>query len=368
MTDKTWKDNSKTKEIIEILKKHDSVVIYDLETTGISRKKDRILQFSAIRYRLPEFEEMDRRNIFIKCPFSIPEELTKINHIDDELLEKKGIEQPEAFKDISNFIKEDDFIAGYNNNSFDDVFMENLYQEYEKEFKVADNIDIYKYVKTIVPPDKVMHMDPKSKKMKPSYKLEYVMGYYDPENTIKFHDAIGDVSATAYVFKMAVEDGKKYVKERDSLEESRKEITRKKVNILSINLFAPTTMIQRVYVNTDQGVFYYDDIKHIWQAKSGNIASIDVDSLIEDSFKLTGTTNETDFFKAMKKIRAINNCNFVIQSVKKLKANTYKVFYKEKTYELIQYEDKDGKSHFLYDGIITNTIKELLERLRLESK
>lgn len=368
MTDKTWKDNSKTKEIIEILKKHDSVVVYDLETTGISRKKDRILQFSAIRYHIPGFEEMDRRNIFIKCPFSIPEELTAINHIDDELLEKKGVEQTVAFEDISNFIKEEDFIAGYNNNSFDDVFMKNLYQEYGKEFKVADNVDIYKYVKTIVPPDKVMHMEPKSKKMKPSYKLEYIMSYYAPENTIKFHDAIGDVSATAYVFKMAVEDGKKYIEERDSLEESRKEIVRKRIDILSINLFAPTAMIQRVYVNTDQGVFYYDDIKHIWEAKSGNIASIDMESLIENAFKLTGTANETDFFKVMKKIGTINNCNLIIQSVKKLKANAYKIFYKENTYELIQYEDKDGKSHFLYNGIMTNTVKELIEKLKLEFK
>ena len=66
MTDNKWKDTSRTKEILSILENTASVVFYDLETTGRSYKKDRILQFAAIRYDMKNGMALDRINLFIK--------------------------------------------------------------------------------------------------------------------------------------------------------------------------------------------------------------------------------------------------------------------------------------------------------------
>lgn len=41
------------------------IVIYDLETSGFKRNVDRILQFSAARYKLPSLELIEEENFYI---------------------------------------------------------------------------------------------------------------------------------------------------------------------------------------------------------------------------------------------------------------------------------------------------------------
>lgn len=306
MADKKWKDTRRTKEILSSVENSDSVVFYDLETSGRSSKKDRVLQFAAIRYDIKEGKEIDKINLFIKCPFSIPKEITEINHITDELLEKEGMEEETVIEQIKDFIKESDIIAGYNNNSFDDKFMENLYREYGYEFGIKESIDVYKYAKMIVPPEDVKVTDEKTGKTRASYKLSIVAGYYHCDEDILFHDAFGDVTATIEVFKRLILDGKKYMEEDEKKEEDRKAIPRQDANLLSISYFSPSQYIKRVYINTDQGTFFYDDLRHEWRTKEGNIDSIDMEALREKTFKAVGVTKEEDLFKEMKKKNKIN--------------------------------------------------------------
>lgn len=301
MTDNKWKDTTRTKELLSMLKDTDSIVFYDLETTGRSHKKDRILQFAAIRYDMKNEQVVDRLNIFIKCPFSVPEKITEINHITDDLLEREGLDEEVAIEEIRNFIKESDIIAGYNNNTFDDNFMKRLYDEYGYEFKIKESIDVYKYAKSIVPPEAVMVKDEKTGKNKPSYKLSIVTTYYQCEEDILFHDADGDVTATIEVFKRLILDGKKYIEEENAKEDARKAIPRQDANLLSISYFSPSVNLRRVYINTDQGTFFYDDIKHEWRAKNGNVDSIDMEALKKKTFEAVGVLTEEDLFKEMRK-------------------------------------------------------------------
>lgn len=301
MTDNKWKDTSRTKEILSILENTASIVFYDLETTGRSYKKDRILQFAAIRYDMKNGMALDRINLFIKCPFCIPEKITEINHITDELLEKEGLDEEVAIEEIRNFIHESDVIAGYNNNAFDDNFMNQLYEEYGYEFKVKESIDVYKYAKTIVPPESVMIKDEKTGKNKPSYKLSIVTGYYHCEEDILFHDADGDVTATIEIFKHLIQDGINYIEEEKIKEEKRKDIPRQDAKLLSVSYFSPSVNLRRVYINTDQGTFFYDDIKHEWRAKNGNVDSIDMEALKKKTFDVVGVSTEDDLFKEMRK-------------------------------------------------------------------
>ncbi|WP_097006347.1 PolC-type DNA polymerase III [Lacrimispora amygdalina] len=301
MIDKKWKDTSRTKELLSLIENSDSFVFYDLETTGRSHKNDRIIQFAAMRYDLKNNRELDRINLFIKCPFSIPEKITKINHITDELLAQKGIDEEIAIEKMRNFIKESDIIAGYNNNTFDNNFMKTLYSEYGYAFQVRESIDVYKYAKTIVPPEEVMVKDEKTGKMKSSYKLGIITKYYEKDDGIDFHNALGDVTATISIFESLLKDGKNYIDEENKKEELRKEIPRQDANLLSVSYFSPSQNLKRVYINTDQGTFFYDELKHEWRAKNGNVDSIDMESLKKKIFDIVGVMTEDDLFKEMRK-------------------------------------------------------------------
>ena len=44
-----WKYYNDIKAIMKSINSYETIVIYDVETTGLSKKKDQIIQFSAIR-------------------------------------------------------------------------------------------------------------------------------------------------------------------------------------------------------------------------------------------------------------------------------------------------------------------------------
>lgn len=303
-----WKDNSLSREMLSLVEKYPSIVIYDLETTGLSKKKDKIIQFSAIRYKLPEVEETERIDIYIKCPFSVPETASEVNHITDELLAEQGISEKDAFLRISRFIKPDDLIGGYNNKSFDDKFMEILYKENKREFTFSDNIDVFKYAKSIIPPEKVMEPTEVRNKNtgevklvdKPCYKLEKISSYLVGEN-YQFHSSIEDVAATGCVLGELLELSRELVWCEEQEEKARKSIPRQKATVLSVSFFNPSQNLKRVYVNTDQGTIYYNELNHKWAAKTGSVNSIDMTEVIAQVFRLSGAKDESNLFYKMEK-------------------------------------------------------------------
>ena len=114
---------------IEMANKYKTCIFFDLETTGLRRKVDRILSFSAIKTEYGKdkmFHEVDRLNLFINPGFHIPETITKINHISDETVKDAPTEE-KAFPIIRDFIG-DYPIGGYNSDLFDVPFLNNAFQ------------------------------------------------------------------------------------------------------------------------------------------------------------------------------------------------------------------------------------------------
>ncbi|MCF0196510.1 MAG: 3'-5' exonuclease, partial [Bacteroidaceae bacterium] len=91
------------------------IVFFDLETTGLSISKDRIIQLSYIKV-LPDGTET-RHEQMLNPQQPIPEEVETLTGITDEMV--KGMP---TFKDIAPKLAEEfagcDF-AGYNSNRFD---------------------------------------------------------------------------------------------------------------------------------------------------------------------------------------------------------------------------------------------------------
>lgn len=92
-----------------------SLIIFDLETTGLDVARDKIIQISYIKVT-PEGEEL-RRNYYVNPGMAIPAEVTELTHITNEM-----VADAPTFKQLAPTLAADfegcDF-AGYNSNHFD---------------------------------------------------------------------------------------------------------------------------------------------------------------------------------------------------------------------------------------------------------
>ncbi len=110
------------------------LVFFDLETTGTSITRDRIVELSYIKvYPDGTKEEKCRR---INPEMHIPEASTSIHHITDE-----DVKDAPTFRQIANSLNQqlkDCDIAGYNSNKFDVPLLIEEFARAGINFQVAD--------------------------------------------------------------------------------------------------------------------------------------------------------------------------------------------------------------------------------------
>ena len=94
-----------------------------------------------------------------------------------------------------------------------------------------------------------------------------------------------------------------------------------------LKIFPCSQRLKRVYVNTDQGTVYYDEITHKWAAsKKGVIDSIDMDEIVACVFKMLNITEENELYKKVqwedkvKRARSLFDWENVCYSEESLKA------------------------------------------------
>ena len=107
------------------LQLHRPLIIFDLETTGLSIQKDRIVEICCIKVETNGKESILHEIINPAIP--IPEEVSLIHGITDEMVKDK-----QSFKELApklnNFIGNADF-AGFNSNKFDfPILVEEFYR------------------------------------------------------------------------------------------------------------------------------------------------------------------------------------------------------------------------------------------------
>lgn len=128
-----------------IRKDYKSLFVFDLETTGLSFKNDRIIEIGLLFYELDEnknkFELIKEYDFLIKIDFKIPEKIVELTHITDEMLEKSGISEIEMFSIIEKYIKKDTLIMGYN-VQFDYSFLNELFLRYKGIPLKCDALDV----------------------------------------------------------------------------------------------------------------------------------------------------------------------------------------------------------------------------------
>ena len=99
-------------------------LFYDIETTGLNKSFDQVLQFAAIRTDL-NLKELARHEIKIKLnPDAIPSPYALITHKIGINALSDGLNEYEAIKQIHQLLNQPGTISlGYNTLGFDDEFL-----------------------------------------------------------------------------------------------------------------------------------------------------------------------------------------------------------------------------------------------------
>lgn len=176
-------------------------LFYDIETTGLNKSFDQVLQFAAIRTDL-NLKELDRYEIKVKLnPDVIPSPRAVITHHIGIKQMMDGISEVEAIHKIHRLMNEPGTISlGYNTLGFDDEFLRfsfyrNLLPPYTHQFaNQCSRMDLYPMTIMYFLFKKTAIKWPQ-KEGKISLKLEE-LNKANQLATGRAHDAMVDVEAT----------------------------------------------------------------------------------------------------------------------------------------------------------------------------
>lgn len=132
-------------------KKHDiyvpDYVVYDLETTGVSYKDDKILEIGAVKVRGGEVVE--EFSTLVNPESSIPADAVAVSGIDDDMVKDAPI-LIEVLPKFFDFIS-DDVLVGHNIHAFDNRFIYRFSEEYFGKVPDNDYVDTLSLARGIFP-------------------------------------------------------------------------------------------------------------------------------------------------------------------------------------------------------------------------
>lgn len=189
---------------------HQTLFFYDLETSGINPREQRIMQFAGQRTDLELKPIGEPENIIIKLsPDIVPEpDAIMITGITPQKTLAEGITEVEFLKHFTEQIATPGTIfVGYNTVRFDDEFMRylhyrNFYDPYEWQWRDDrsrwDILDVVRMTRALRPDGITWPFAPDGK---PSNRLELLTNVNGLDHQMA-HDALNDVYATIAVARL----------------------------------------------------------------------------------------------------------------------------------------------------------------------
>ena len=336
-----WRPRITRDNLFDAVNNHKPIVVYDLETTGLSHSKDKIIQFSGVKFYLDEngnTEEISRINHYINPEMPISPKITDITGIDDSMVfNQPTIEQ--LFPEIKDFFGENSVVSGYNVSKFDNNFMKHLFESQNLTFNYP-TIDVLDMAR-----DNIEKMETDN------FKLSTIARIYQVDKDIQFHNAMDDVIATKCLvsafylqYKQSFED------EKEVNENDKKTVTA----ISNIRYWKGYRGMSRIYVVTNLGEFYYDIRAYKWEVNSKNnpysINEVDMDSLVRNVFERCHVDNEADFVKSQRPSKTSMSTPTEISNIKYWEKEVSKT----KTLHRIYVTTNVGSAYFDIDKMSWN--------------
>ena len=165
----------------------DEYVVFDVETTGLDVDEDEVIEIAAIKVVGGSVAE--RFHVYVNSGKHVPEKISDLTGITDDLLKGQGVELETAIGDFVSFVGDSVVIA--HNVAFDSGFIQASCEECDLDDFDNECIDTVELAKKKLP-----HA--------PNYRLKTVLGLLNLENRIPHH-AESDCEAELAVFRKLIE-------------------------------------------------------------------------------------------------------------------------------------------------------------------
>lgn len=166
------------------------IVVFDVESTGLDKTKDHIIQFSGMRVDPSTLEIVDTLNLFIKP--SVPYSMSLGAYFKHKI-KPADLENCPTFADVADqiteFIGTNDILV-YNGVSFDIPMLRN---EYARCGKVGPNFGLLNIYDSFLE-------EKRRNGNRLSETFERYAGQTMEQQGLKPHDAFSDIKATLFVF------------------------------------------------------------------------------------------------------------------------------------------------------------------------
>ena len=275
----TWKTKSIWPEIRSTLDSNDTIVVYDIESSGFSRKNGRIIEIGAIKYHIePEYSltEIDTYHSYVNPGQTLKPAITELTGITDEMLASAPAEE-EIFEAVRTFF-DGCLVGGYNIVNFDNKFFNEYYGRMGTTFAPIGSVDCLKIARNLLVKDDDVE----------NYKLTTIGAYFGLQ--FQAHSALDDARTTGNILQM-------FIREYLQLEAAPTAVVSGTVQplIQRIAFWEGFKGFSRIYVTTDAGTVYYDIRSHSWGGKDIDIREVDMAWLESEVFDILDITTEKEF-------------------------------------------------------------------------
>lgn len=128
--------------------------VIDLEMTGLSAKHDKVIEMGAVRVRNGAVAQTFSCFVNPNCP--IPERVTELTGITDEMIQSEGLGEDEAMEALLAFLGEDILVG--QNVTFDFSFLKQWAVNHRRPLE-ALSCDTLKIARKLLPPEQPKRLD-----------------------------------------------------------------------------------------------------------------------------------------------------------------------------------------------------------------